>query len=76
VAEVDGIVAHTQRQTPRWRVIASVIAGAELRLTARRDRTARSRRADDAMVIVGERLGLRAHGVTVTAGGLTASSWA
>jgi hypothetical protein len=29
------------------------------------------------MVIIGERLGLRADGVTVTAaGGLTASSWA
>jgi hypothetical protein len=34
VAKVDGIVAHTQRQTPRCGVIASVIAGAELRLTA------------------------------------------
>jgi hypothetical protein len=36
-------------------------------------RTARSRRADDAVVIIGERLGLRAHGVTVTAEGLEAN---
>jgi hypothetical protein len=32
-----------------------------------------SRRADDAIVIVSERLGLRAHGVTVTAEGLAAN---
>jgi hypothetical protein len=34
VAEVDGIVAHTLRQTPRRGVIPSVTAGAELVLTA------------------------------------------
>jgi hypothetical protein len=63
--------ALPHRQTPKWRRYHGRHSrrGAEAR-------TARSRLVDDAMVIIGERLGLRAHGVTVTAAGLTASSWA
>jgi hypothetical protein len=58
-------------------VLVSVTAAMELRLTAASCRTrVRSRRADVAVVVVGERLRLRTDRVTVPVEGLTASSWA